>query len=100
MNRHAWSVLGTLVIAAGTLGAVGTGPASAAPDRSGSAVRPATAAAAADTGATWAVIVDTDERMVLNGVDIHAVLASSPELSLLVPHDTASTPRIGSFACR
>ncbi len=53
-----------------------------------SAARNFALAAAADTGASWAVFVDSDERLVLNGVDIHAVLASSPELTLLVPHDS------------
>jgi tetratricopeptide (TPR) repeat protein len=53
-----------------------------------SAARNFALAAAADTGATWAVFIDTDERLVLNGVDIHDVLARSPELALLVPLDS------------
>jgi hypothetical protein len=55
-----------------------------------SAVRNFALSVAADTGASWAVFVDSDERMRLNGVDIHAVLAASPEVSLLVPHDSGS----------
>jgi hypothetical protein len=53
-----------------------------------SAARNFALAAAAETGADWAVFVDSDERLVLNGVDIHAVLAATPEPSLLVPHDS------------
>ncbi|WP_405091665.1 RICIN domain-containing protein [Micromonospora sp. NBC_01392] len=50
MNRHAWSLLGTLIVTAGMIGAIG--PASAAPGEAGPAVRPApaTAAGGADAG--------------------------------------------------
>ncbi len=33
--------------------------------------------AAAEVGADWAMIVDTDERIVLNDIDVHAMLADS-----------------------
>jgi tetratricopeptide (TPR) repeat protein len=51
-----------------------------------SAARNFALARAADTGATWAVSVDTDERIVTNGVDIRRALAETTEPVLLAPH--------------
>ncbi|MGH2616250.1 MAG: hypothetical protein ACRDJC_13480 [Thermomicrobiales bacterium] len=70
-----------------------------------SAARNFALASAAETGASWAVFVDSDERLALNGVDIHAVLASSLESALLVPHGSGEytkdrffrLPASGSF---
>jgi tetratricopeptide (TPR) repeat protein len=46
--------------------------------------------AAAETGADWAVTVDSDERMNLNGVDIRAALAATAEPALLAPHGSGT----------
>jgi len=51
-----------------------------------SAARNFALARAADTGAAWAVSVDTDERIVTNGVDIRRALAETTEPVLLAPH--------------
>jgi tetratricopeptide (TPR) repeat protein len=53
-----------------------------------SAARNFALAAAAETGATWAVTIDTDERMELSGVDIRAALAATAEPALLAPHSS------------
>jgi glycosyltransferase involved in cell wall biosynthesis len=51
-----------------------------------SAARNFSLVSAAETGADWAVTIDSDERLILNGIDIRAVLAETGERSLLVPH--------------
>jgi tetratricopeptide (TPR) repeat protein len=47
-------------------------------------------AAAAETGAEWAVILDSDERLVPNDVDIHQVLATTTEPCLLSTHSSGA----------
>ena len=53
-----------------------------------SAARNFSLAAAAETDAEWAVIVDTDERIVINGVDVLRYLAETTEPALLAPHSS------------
>jgi tetratricopeptide (TPR) repeat protein len=47
-------------------------------------------AAAAEAGADWAVTLDTDERIDIGDVDIHAVLAATKATSLHVKHVNAT----------
>jgi glycosyltransferase involved in cell wall biosynthesis len=51
-----------------------------------SAARNFALAAAAETGADWAVVVDSDERLIPNGVDVRRVLAETTEPVLLATH--------------
>jgi glycosyltransferase involved in cell wall biosynthesis len=44
--------------------------------------------AAADTGARWAVMLDTDERIDIGRVDIRRVLETAADTLLLVSHDS------------
>lgn len=51
---------------------------------------------AAETGSAWAVTVDTDERLHLDGLDLHAILAHAPSDVLAMPYRGGgySKPRI------
>jgi tetratricopeptide (TPR) repeat protein/predicted GH43/DUF377 family glycosyl hydrolase len=57
------------------------------------AARNAALRIAAETGAAWALTVDTDERLRLDAIDIRAFLSETSGAVLSMPHATAGYPK-------